>query len=124
MTQKELAIHFGKAIVLRGVWKWKQYHTFDTDFGWCIYAADDEAKESMANLFETMTEYDCIHCYVRVQKSSGKEEIVRLPQQCFDDNRCLRWFEYGKSLLKEQKSEYTKRAKAEGIKTKFEVIEL
>ena len=115
---------YSKAIVLRGSWGWKQYKTYDTNFGWCVYAKDEQAKEDMKRLYDYMSEYKTSNVFIRVRTSAGKEEIIGLPQRVFEDNADLRWFEFSKKTLKTLERDYKRECKYNGNKPNFQVIEL
>lgn len=107
------------AIILEGTWKWRSYKTYNTDFGWCIYPADAEAKEA----YRRAGRFPC--CFANVVKADGTSQMIRVPVQVFDKQ--LFWFEYGKQTLKQFESKVRKENKERGwtqeiIKVKAEEI--
>ncbi len=83
-------------VILNGTWKWRLYKTYDTNFGWCIYPADNEAKESVRKAFH------CPETFARVVAKSGKEQLIRVPIAVWPDrtpDTNIYWFEYGQDTL-------------------------
>ena len=94
----EVKLNEGKRlfVVLNGTWKWRLYKTYNTNFGWCIYPADNEAKESLRKAFH------CPEVFARVTTKGGKEQLIRVPVPVWTDRtpeNNIYWFEYGQKTL-------------------------
>lgn len=101
--------------IFDGVYRYKKYKTYDTDFGWCTVPKDDKAKESCRKNWLGQP-------VIVVEKANGEKQQILLGQRVFDDNPEIHWFEYGVKTLAYLKKECAKDGKKVYIMTHDEAL--